>query len=183
MDITGFSESQLNVIRRRMAIVFQGNALFDSLNVNENVGFFLKETDSLGWREIAERVRESLSFVNLEGAGKLYPDELSGGMKKRVAIARAIAMDPDIIFYDEPTTGLDPINSRLIIDLILNLQKRGATSLIVTHNLRDALAIGDRLAVINEGGFTIYNDPSDIARSEDEFTKEFFSELTEDKYN
>jgi phospholipid/cholesterol/gamma-HCH transport system ATP-binding protein len=182
-DITGFSESRLNILRRRMAIVFQGNALFDSLNVYENVGFFLKEINALGRREIAERVKESLSFVNMESAGKLYPGELSGGMKKRVAIARAIAMNPDIIFYDEPTTGLDPINTRLIIELILNLQKRGATSLIVTHNLRDALAVGDKIAVINEGEFTIYNDPADITRPDDDFTKEFFSELAEAKYN
>ena len=117
-NIYQINEKELLKVRRKIGIVFQGNALFDSLNVRENISYFLAYENKLSEKEIAERTDEMLSFVNLEGTQELYPDQLSGGMKKRIAIARALAADPEIILFDEPTTGLDPINSKTILELI-----------------------------------------------------------------
>src|SRR6267378_1062337 len=122
-EITHLSERDKMPIRRRMSMIFQGNALFDSLTVAENVGFFLEEHSDLGPDQIEKRVEECLEFVNLPDTGDLLPEEISGGMKKRVAIARAIAFHPEIVLYDEPTTGLDPINAKTVTELIRRLKK------------------------------------------------------------
>ena len=167
-------------VRRRMGIVFQANALFDSLNVENNVAFFLRENSRMSSKEIKDKVAEILSFVNLEGTEKIYPDQLSGGMKKRVAIARALSFDPEIILYDEPTTGLDPINSKSILDLIKRVSERGATSVIVTHILHDAVSVGDTLTVINEGAIVQAGTVHDMLNSDNKFVNDFFYEVFQD---
>ena len=163
-----------------MGVVFQGNALFDSLTVEENVSYFLKEHGGIDNSLIKNKVSEILSFINLEGTEKICIDQLSGGMKKRVAIARALSFDPEIIFYDEPTTGLDPINSKSILDLIKRVSEQGATSVVVTHILNDAISIGDTLSVINEGTLVDTGTVHDMLRSENKFVKDFFYEVYQD---
>jgi len=179
-DISKLSELEMLPLRRKMGIVFQGNALFDSLTVKENVAYFLREHGGIKESIVDEKVSEVLSFVNLEGTEKICIDELSGGMKKRVAIARALSFDPDIIFYDEPTTGLDPINSKSILDLIKRASTRGATSVVVTHILNDAIYIGDTLSVINEGAVVETGTVYEMLRSENKFVKDFFYEVFQD---
>jgi ABC-type transport system involved in resistance to organic solvents, ATPase component len=177
IDISGKKENDILNIRRKMGIVFQGNALFDSLTVEENTAFFLKEKDYISQSEIKNKVEEVLSFVNLSGTENLYTDQLSGGMKKRLAIARALALDPQIFLFDEPTTGLDPINSKAVLSLIQKLKERGVTSVIVTHILNDAIAIGDVLTVIDEGSVIENGSISQILKSDSKFIKEFFYEI------
>jgi len=179
-DISKLSELDMLPIRRNMGIVFQGNALFDSLSVEENVAYFLKEHGGIKESLIKEKVSEILSFINLDGTEKICVDQLSGGMKKRVAIARALSFDPDIIFYDEPTTGLDPINSKSILDLIKRVSEQGATSIVVTHILNDAISIGDTLSVINEGHLVETGTVHHMLRSENKFVKGFFYEVYQD---
>lgn len=179
-DISKLSELEMLPLRRKMGIVFQGNALFDSLTVKENVAYFLREHGGIKESLVNEKVSEVLSFVNLEGTEKICIDELSGGMKKRVAIARALSFDPEIIFYDEPTTGLDPINSKSILDLIKGASSRGATSVVVTHILNDAIYIGDTLSVINEGTVVETGTVQEMLRSENKFVKDFFYEVFQD---
>jgi phospholipid/cholesterol/gamma-HCH transport system ATP-binding protein len=148
--ITGRPESEFMELRKRIAIVFQGGALFDSLTVGENVGYRLFEEGRLSQAEIEKVVREKLSFVGVEPALDLYPAELSGGMKKRVAIARALAAEPDYIFFDEPTTGLDPIGVYNICNLMQRLQAEGTTTLMVTHDLATAFRISQRFTFIHQ---------------------------------
>jgi phospholipid/cholesterol/gamma-HCH transport system ATP-binding protein len=167
-------------IRRKIGMVFQANALFDSLTVEQNAAYFLKESSNKSVHEISEKVEEILSFVNLTGTEKLYPEQLSGGMKKRLAIARALAVDPKIILFDEPTTGLDPINTKAVLHLIKSLKSRGTTSVIVTHILNDAIAIGDVLTVINDGKVNASGNLKDILKSKDKFIRDFFYEVFED---
>jgi len=176
-EITKLQERELLPLRKNIGIVFQGNALFDSLTVEENIAYFLKERNSATEKQIKERVKECLSFVNLENIEKLYPSELSGGMKKRVAIARAIAFKPNIILYDEPTTGIDPINSRAIIELMKKIQDDGATSIVVTHYVHNAVQVGDYFAVIDDGKIMQKGTINEILNTDNEFIKEFFAEI------
>jgi phospholipid/cholesterol/gamma-HCH transport system ATP-binding protein len=148
--ITGRPESEFMEIRKRIAIVFQGGALFDSMTVGENVGYRLFEEGQLSQDEIEQIVREKLRFVGVEPALDLYPAELSGGMKKRVAIARALAADPDYIFFDEPTTGLDPIGVYNICNLMQRLQDEGKTTLMVTHDLATAFSTSQRFTFLHQ---------------------------------
>ena len=148
--LEGLSDGDLSRIRKRIAIVFQGGALFDSMTVGENVGYRLFEEGLLSEAEIERIALQKLSFVGLEQAIDLYPAELSGGMKKRVAIARALAAEPDYIFFDEPTTGLDPIGVYNIRQLMLELQKQGQTTLMVTHDLETAFVVSRRFSFIHE---------------------------------
>ena len=148
--ITGQSESSFVELRKRIAIVFQGGALFDSMTVGENVGYRLFEEGRLAQAEIEQIVREKLSFVGVETALDLYPAELSGGMKKRVAIARALAADPEYIFFDEPTTGLDPIGVYNICNLMQRLQAAGTTTLMVTHDLETAFKTSQRFTFLHQ---------------------------------
>jgi phospholipid/cholesterol/gamma-HCH transport system ATP-binding protein len=147
--ITELPESQFIKQRKRIAIVFQGGALFDSMTVGENVGYRLLEEGRLSLTEIERIVLEKLGFVGVEAALNLYPAELSGGMKKRVAIARALAADPDYIFFDEPTTGLDPIGVYNICSLMQRLQAEGKTTLMVTHDLETAFATSQRFTFLH----------------------------------
>jgi phospholipid/cholesterol/gamma-HCH transport system ATP-binding protein len=148
--ITGLPEARFMQERKRIAIVFQGGALFDSMTVGENVGYRLFEEGKLSLGEITDIVVEKLSFVGVESALNLYPAELSGGMKKRVAIARALAADPDYIFFDEPTTGLDPIGVFNICNLMQRLQAEGKTTLMVTHDLATAFATSQRFTFLHK---------------------------------
>lgn len=148
--ITDLPESRFIQQRKRIAIVFQGGALFDSMTVGENVGYRLFEEGRLSLVEIEGIVVEKLRFVGVETALNLYPAELSGGMKKRVAIARALAADPDYIFFDEPTTGLDPIGVYNICSLMQRLQAEGKTTLMVTHDLDTAFATSQRFTFLHQ---------------------------------
>jgi len=179
-EITSLNEKEALEVRRKMGVVFQGNALFDSLTVAGNTAYFLSDFTHLTKEQIDKKVKEILSFVNLEGTENLYPDQLSGGMKKRLAIARALATDPKIILFDEPTTGLDPINAKTVLELIQRLKSIGTTSVIVTHILNDAILIGDVLTVINEGKIVASGSVEEILQSHNQFIKDFFYEVYHD---
>ncbi len=151
-EIVGLTERQIAPIRAQMAMVFQGAALFDSLSVRENVGYRLWEEGTLDDDAIEQRVVESLRFVGLEDTQDKMPAELSGGMKKRVAIARALACKPTLILFDEPTAGLDPINTHLVSELVCRLhQEEQVTQVVVTHDLETAYRVADRLIMIHRG--------------------------------
>lgn len=168
-DATGFREEDWKAIRRRLSMVFQENALFDSLTVGENVGYCLLKNSPLSDDEIERMVRETLQLVELDPDLFIdrMPDELSGGQRRRVAIARAIAdCDPQAIFYDEPTTGLDPATGRRIGDLILKLRDlRGTTSVVVTHEIADALRVGDRFILLDAGKVAYEGDAHGLLAS------------------
>jgi phospholipid/cholesterol/gamma-HCH transport system ATP-binding protein len=151
-DIIPLTEQELVPIRRKIGMLFQGAALFDSLSAGENVAYPIREHFRLAEKEIQRIVREKLRLVGLDGVEEKMPAELSGGMKKRVGLARAIAIDPEIILYDEPTTGLDPANTQRINQLIVELQRiLKVTSIVVTHDLDSAYAVTDRLALLHKG--------------------------------
>jgi phospholipid/cholesterol/gamma-HCH transport system ATP-binding protein len=164
-DITAMRERDLPEIRQRMAMVFQGSALFDSLTVRENVGYRLWEHGRLSDTMIEKSVRESLQFVGLEHAIDKMPAELSGGMRKRVGIARALASGARIILYDEPTAGLDPINTCMISRLIELLKSKGVTQVVVTHDLATAYRVADRIVMINKGRMIFEGIPEELTRS------------------
>ena len=148
--LEGLPESEQLRIRKQIAIVFQGGALFDSMTVGENVGYRMFQDGELSEREIERVVLEKLSFVGLEDTIDFYPSQLSGGMKKRVAISRALASNADYIFFDEPTTGLDPIGVYNICHLILRLQAEGKTTLMVTHDMKTAFSVSERFSFIHK---------------------------------
>lgn len=166
-------------LRRDIGMVFQGAALFDSMSVLENVAFPLREYTDLPESEIRERVRETLRIVDLdpEQVEHQLPAELSGGMQKRVAIARAIAPRPDMLLFDEPTGGLDPITTRTINELIVKLREElGVSAIIVTHDIRSALYTADRVALLHEGRLVFVGTPEEMKESEDEYVQEFLGE-------
>jgi len=165
-EVGALSEKDLNDLRRKFGMLFQGAALFDSLTVGENVGFALKEHTSLSRRDREKIVTEKLDMVGLHNVENLKPAELSGGMKKRAGLARAIAMDPEIILYDEPTTGLDPVMCDQINELIVSLQKKiGATTVTITHDMVSANRIADRIAMLLEGKFAAVGEPDEVFAS------------------
>lgn len=174
-DIATLSERQLTRARTQIAIVFQGGALFDSMTVGENVGYRLFEEGVRSRAEIEAVILEKLSFVGLEKVIDLYPSELSGGMKKRVAIARALAADPRYIFFDEPTTGLDPIGVYNIQQLMVRLQSQGKTTLMVTHDMPTAFAVSDRFSFIHEGELVLEGTRKELEASRHKAVLEFFS--------
>ncbi|MGB2938190.1 MAG: ABC transporter ATP-binding protein [Phycisphaerae bacterium] len=167
-DITDLSERELAPLRTRFGMVFQGAALFDYLTVFENVAFALREHARLPEKQIREIVRQELALVGMEGTEDLLPEELSGGMKKRVGLARAIAMDPEVILYDEPTMGLDPVTADTINALILMCQRElQTTSIVVTHDMASAYRVGDRLVMLHEGEIIADGTPEEIRRHPD----------------
>ncbi len=166
-EVAGLSEREWFALRRDFGMVFQSAALFDSLTVFENVAYPIREHARLGEEAVAARVAACLASVGLAGAAALLPAELSGGMRKRVGVARAIALEPKIILYDEPTTGLDPANSRRIGELIQRLQRElGVTSVVVTHDLELAFAIADRVALLHEGRIAIEGPAAELRSSD-----------------
>lgn len=173
-DVSDMSEREFDAIRKRVGMLFQSAALFDSMTVGENVAFMLTQHTKLGQHEKAQIVAEKLEMVDLPGTEALKPAELSGGMRKRVGLARALAMNPEIVFYDEPTTGLDPIMTEEINQLILNLSKTlKITSVVVTHDMRSAFAIADRIVMMHQGKVLAVGTPEEIQRSEDPMVQQF----------
>jgi phospholipid/cholesterol/gamma-HCH transport system ATP-binding protein len=174
-NINPFSEEELAPVRKRVAMLFQGGALFDSMNVEQNVAFPLVEHTDKSPAEIAETVAEKLEHVGLPGTQKKMPSELSGGMKKRVALARSIALEPDMILYDEPTTGLDPVTSEKIAQLIVDINHRmQTTSIVVTHDIATARTAADRIAFLHQGRFQFKGTFEEAARGGHPVLQEYF---------
>jgi len=164
-EISGFDEEQLIATRKKVGMLFQAGALFDSMTVEDNVAYALHEHTDWDEARIRARVGEVLGLVELDDAEPLMPSDLSGGMRKRVALARAVALAPRAILYDEPTTGLDPVTSNTINALIRNLQRRlGVSAIVVTHDIRSAFAVGDRIAFLHDGRMC-FDGSVDEARS------------------
>jgi phospholipid/cholesterol/gamma-HCH transport system ATP-binding protein len=171
--VSTLERGPLNALRRDIGYVFQFAALFDSMTVADNVAIGLRPR-RLTDEEISERVAEALAVVDLTGAGDRYPAELSGGMRKRVGIARAIALRPRYILYDEPTTGLDPVTSAVIDRLIVRTRERfGVTALVVTHDMRSAYTIGDRIAMLYEGRIRQVGTVAEVQATEDPVVRQF----------
>lgn len=169
-------EFGLNEIRKKFGMLFQMAALFDSLTVWENVGFSLKQHTKLSDREIRKVATEKLALVGLKDVEDKMPSELSGGMKKRVGLARAIAMNAEIILYDEPTTGLDPITADAINDLIVDLRKKlGVTSVSITHDMHSAYKISDRIAMLYKGQIIEVGTPDEIKNTDNPIVKQFIT--------
>lgn len=176
-DVTRQTEQQWMQTRRRIGMLFQESALFDSLNVYENIGYALREQTQMTEEDIVDRVAETLSLVGLPGIEAMAPSDLSGGMRKRVALARAVAVRPEVVFYDEPAEGLDPINVTRVNRLLLGLQRTlNVTSVVVTHNLKAAFAISDRLALIHDGTVVATGAPESFLDSEDPVVREFIGD-------
>jgi len=176
--INGLSEEELSPIRRRVAMLFQGGALFDSMNVEQNIAFPLTEHTDKSPEEVAALVSEKLTMVGLPGIQRKMPSELSGGMRKRVALARSIALEPEIILYDEPTTGLDPLSSEKIAQLIVDLNVRlRTTSVVVTHDIVAARTVADRLAFLHQGRFQFIGTFDEAARGGHPVLMEYFRSM------
>ena len=174
VDVTNSNHGSLETARRKIGFCFQGSALLNSLTVYENVALPLREHVRLDESEIRRRVEEKLALVGLEDAGKKLPAEISGGMKKRVGLARAIIRDPEIILYDEPTAGLDPVMGSTINDLILDMQKKlGVTSVLVTHDMTSAFRVSNRIAMLLKGRIIKVGTPAEFRGSQDPLVKQF----------
>ncbi|MBI5808778.1 MAG: ATP-binding cassette domain-containing protein [Ignavibacteriales bacterium] len=182
-NVCKMTNDEILQLRKKVGMVFQGNALFDSLTVAENILYFLPDKKKLSENELQLKIEELLSFVNLSGTENLYPEELSGGMKKRVAIARALAFNPQVVLFDEPTTGLDPINTESVLELIEKLKQNGTTSVVVTHILDDAIEVGDNFIVINEGKIAEAGSLDKILKSQNPFVQEFFKRFVKENHN
>lgn len=175
-DVTRLSERQLIPVRRRIAMLFQSGALFDSLTVAQNIKYPLREHHWGTEKQMDERVAEVLEMVGLPNTQHLKPAALSGGMRKRLGLARAIAIQPEVILYDEPTTGLDPINIRRINGLILSLQKRlGVTSIVVTHDMDSCFTIADRIAMLYERRIAFVGTAEETEKCDIRYVREFIA--------
>ena len=175
-DITKIkSEVKLAAVRRRFGYLFQEGALFDSMTVGENVTFGLKYLTDVPESDYPRVIKEKLALVGLkEEVAKLNPSELSGGMKKRVSLARVLAVEPEVILYDEPTTGLDPIMSDIISDLIMDLKaKLGVTSVVITHDMHSAFKIADYIAFLYEGNILLHGTPEEFRHTDNPYVKQF----------
>lgn len=180
-EISHLSDSELDKVRLRMGMVFQYSALFDSMTVGDNVAFGLREHTKLSEKEISKIVAEKLGLVGLPGMENYMPGELSGGMKKRVSLARAIAFEPEIIFYDEPSSGLDPIMTAKIDELIVSTQKQlNVTSIVVTHDMVSACHIADRIAMIYEGELIAIDTVENFKKLQDERVQAFMGYMKND---
>ena len=180
-EISHLSDSELDKVRLRMGMVFQYSALFDSMTVGDNVAFGLREHTKLSEKEISKIVAEKLELVGLPGMENYMPGELSGGMKKRVSLARAIAFEPEIIFYDEPSSGLDPIMTAKIDELIVSTQKQlNVTSIVVTHDMVTACHIADRIAMIYEGELIAIDTVENFKKLQDERVQAFMGYMKDD---
>jgi phospholipid/cholesterol/gamma-HCH transport system ATP-binding protein len=175
-EVSTMRESQLSMVRRRIAMLFQSGALFDSLSVGENVAYGLSEHffDKMTRAEIMERVAWALGLVDLPGVEEMRPADLSGGMRKRVALARAIALQPEVVLYDEPTTGLDPINTARVNHLIMGLQaKLSITSIVVTHDMKSAFTVSDKIAMVHSGRIICHGSVEEFRASRDARVSDF----------
>ncbi len=175
-NITGLSEKALLKVRKNMGYLFQEGALYDFMNAFDNIAFPLKEHTRLSLKEIKEKVKNILKVVDLEGIEEKFPSELSGGMKKRVALARSIILDSKIICCDEPTSGLDPIRSRDISNLIKDVARNfHCTAVVTSHDIPNSFRIADRLGLINQGRLVACGKPEDLKKSMDNFVREFIN--------
>lgn len=182
IDLMKLSDSKLNEFRKRFGMLFQNAALFDSFNVFDNVAFPLREHSSLSENEITQVVKEKLALVGLHRVEHKMPSELSGGMRKRVGLARAIALSPKIILYDEPTTGLDPLMTDSVNHLILETQKKlHVTSVVISHDIESTFALADRVAMLHEGKIIEQGAPAQFRKSEHPFVKQFLEGRSEGK--
>jgi len=173
-EITGLSEEERLRLNRKFGMVFQGAALFDSMTVAENVAFGLERHRRLGARQVREMVSEALNLVGLRGVEQLMPHELSGGMKKRVGLARAIAYRPEIMLYDEPSTGIDPIRADAINEMINKFKKEmGVTSIVITHDMASAFRVADRIAMLYSGRIIEVGTPEEIRHSQNPVVQQF----------
>ena len=174
--IETLGERELQRIRTKFGMVFQAAALFDSMSVGENVSFPMREHTKLTEAEIAKRVTAKLEVVGLAGVEEKFPAELSGGMRKRVGLARALALDPEIVLYDEPTTGLDPITTDYVDDMILAAKAQlGVTSVVISHDIGSAFKVADRVAVLHEGLIVAEGPPAEVRASKDPFVRKFLA--------
>jgi len=179
-DITAMSESELNSVRAHMGLVFQFGALFDSLSVGENVGFRLYEQTNLAKAQVAIAIDEKLRLVGLPDTEQLLPAEVSGGMQKRIGIARALMGDPEMLLYDEPTSGLDPIIAATIDGLIVDLRNKvGVTEVIVSHDVHSVLRMADRMALLYDGRFRLIGTADEFNNSTDPVVRQFLEGKTE----
>lgn len=173
-NLYAMNRDELYELRKNCAVVFQNNALFDSMSVYENLSFVLEEHTNLSAKQIAEKVKYYLSNVGLEGCENLYPAELSGGMQKRLAVARALCIDAKVLFFDEPTTGLDPVTSDTIIDLIKRIKQHfQITAIIITHNIMIATKLSDRIIFIEDGKIADIIPARDIKSSNNQIVKKY----------
>src|SRR5437660_3040039 len=173
-NITGLNERQLSAIRQKIGILFQGAALFDSMTVAENIAFPLREAGERDPNVLRETVRQMLDVVELEGQEEKMPVSLSGGMKKRVGLARSIIRRPSCVLYDEPTSGLDPVVSDSINRLIMRLQERfGMTSIVVTHDMKSAFQVADRIAYLHEGRIYFHGTSAELQQTSDPILQDF----------
>ena len=176
VEVHKLSKKELQRFRLRFGFLFQSNALLNSLTVFENIALPLREHTKMSEEEIRERVRQKLALVGLEGTEDIMPEDLSGGMCKRVALARAIVMEPQIILYDEPTTGLDPITADAINHLIRDMQKKlGVTSVVVTHDMKSAYFVGDKIGLLHDGHIIQEGSPEQIRNSKDDRVQQFIN--------
>jgi len=174
-DMASLGEVALNRIRRKFGMVFQYSALLDSMNVLDNVAFPLREHTRLTNKEIRDRVVERLNLLNLVGVEKLMPSELSGGMRKRVGLARALMLEPDVLLYDEPTSGLDPLSARLVDELIWKTRERfGITSVVISHDMAGALRIADKIVLMSGGRVAAVGTPEQLVTSHAGLAQDFF---------
>ena len=174
LEVPSLSRQELTALRAQIGYVFQFAALFDSLTIGDNVAMGLRKQGTLSEREIRERVAEALDLVDLPGAEPRFPAELSGGMRKRVGIARAIALRPKYLLYDEPTTGLDPVTTAVIDDLMIRMRERlGVTGIVVTHDMRSASRVGSRIAMLYEGKVRQVGTVDEVMHSRDPIVRQF----------
>jgi phospholipid/cholesterol/gamma-HCH transport system ATP-binding protein len=176
VDICRLDRLELREVRKKFGMLFQGAALFDSMSVGDNVAFPLREHTKLKEREIRSRVRSMLSDVGLHGVEGKFPSELSGGMSKRVGLARALALEPEIVLFDEPTTGLDPIMSDVINQLILTTQKRiGITFVIISHDVKGTFELADRIAMLHKGKIVGQGTPGEMREDPNPVVRQFLA--------
>jgi phospholipid/cholesterol/gamma-HCH transport system ATP-binding protein len=173
-DIVPLGDTAMNRVRKKFGMVFQYAALLDSMTVLDNVAFPLREHTKLKEREIAERVKSKLAELGLNNVGALFPSELSGGMRKRVGLARALMLEPQIIVYDEPTSGLDPFTTELVDEMILGARKQhGVTSVVISHDMASALRIADQIFMLSEGRLAASGTPEELASGKSEIALRF----------
>lgn len=174
--IDHLSENQLTPYRIKISYSFQSGALFDSVNVFENIGYPLFEHTTFSYAQIKDKVAEMLKLIDLEGKEELMPSDLSGGMQKRVGMARAMILNPEIVLYDEPTAGLDPANTLNVVSLMQKLKKKGLASIFVTHDIPSAIMLCDRIVVLHEGKIIFNDTPYKFQNSEDPLVRKFISQ-------
>lgn len=175
LDIVPLAEAELNAVRRRIGMVFQYSALLDWMTVFENVAFPLREHTKASPAELHERVSSKLAVLGLAEAAQKLPAELSGGMRKRVALARALILDPEIVMYDEPTSGLDPVMARVVDRLIVETRDRfGVTSVVISHDMAAAVRVADRIHLLDQGSIVASGEPSELLRGSSQQAREFF---------